>query len=69
MLWCTARPSCGLQLWLCMPVLPPASRHPPLPVVLLCCPAAVRRSRLEEWVNEPFFEDTLPGCLVRWQHC
>ncbi|PRW33968.1 RNA polymerase-associated RTF1-like protein [Chlorella sorokiniana] len=25
----------------------------------------VRRLRLEEWVNEPFFDDTLPGCMVR----
>lgn len=26
---------------------------------------AVRRERLAEWLNEPFFEDTLPGCMVR----
>ncbi|KAI3434930.1 hypothetical protein D9Q98_002984 [Chlorella vulgaris] len=25
----------------------------------------VRREKLEEWVNQPFFEDTLPGCMVR----
>ena len=28
-------------------------------------PCAVRRVKLEEWVNEPFLEDTLPGCMVR----
>lgn len=25
----------------------------------------VRREKLEQWVNEPFFEETLPGCMVR----
>lgn len=25
----------------------------------------VRREKLEEWLNEPFFEETLPGCMVR----
>ena len=25
----------------------------------------MRRSTIEKWVAEPFFEDTLPGCLVR----
>ncbi|KAI7843494.1 hypothetical protein COHA_002737, partial [Chlorella ohadii] len=25
----------------------------------------VRRLRLEEWVTEPFFDETLPGCMVR----
>lgn len=24
----------------------------------------VRRHKLEAWVNEPFFEDTMPGCMV-----
>ena len=24
----------------------------------------MRREKLEQWVNEPFFEDTLPGCMV-----
>ncbi len=24
----------------------------------------VRRHKLEDWVNEPFFEATLPGCMV-----
>lgn len=42
-----------------------------MPAKLCCgalCPAglsAVRRVKLEQWVNEPFFEDTLPGCMVR----
>ena len=25
----------------------------------------VRRHKLEHWVNEPFFEETLRGCVVR----
>ena len=25
----------------------------------------VRRHKLEQWVNEPFFEETLRGCVVR----
>ena len=25
----------------------------------------VRRLKLEQWVKEPFFERTLPGCMVR----
>ncbi|KAL4418793.1 hypothetical protein ABPG77_010202, partial [Micractinium sp. CCAP 211/92] len=27
--------------------------------------ASSAREKLEQWVNEPFFEETLPGCMVR----
>ena len=53
----------SLALNLTLHAAPP---HRPVPCA---CPVpsthTVRRVKLEEWVNEPFLEDTLPGCMVR----
>ena len=44
--------------------LPNFTPHPQYPAPR----PQVRRHKLEKWVNEPFFEETLKGCMVRAVH-
>ena len=47
-----------------LPFSPPHHHHTHTHASLPQTSLPVRRMKLEEWVNEPFFEETLPGCMV-----